>query len=207
MKKQEQATTKMSATAAAANGVVSAIGTKPTLIEVSPMRFLIMDAPRQANLHLYIREMRKHHVVHVVRVCEPTYVGGELQSAGIDLHEMEYKDGTSPSPELIRSWLELVDRTFYATTTSTATTGGAAASSDPPPCIAVHCVAGLGRAPVMVAIALIEFAGMDPVEAVSFLREKRRGAINEKQLLYLGEYKKQYKKSAGGGGESCCVIL
>ena len=184
-----------------ANGaaVVSSIGTKPTLVEVSPMRFLIMDAPRQTNLHLYIREMRKHHVVHVVRVCEPTYVGGELKSAGIDLHEMEYKDGTSPSPELIRSWLELVDRTFYNTT------GGA--STDPPPCIAVHCVAGLGRAPVMVAIALIEFAGMDPVEAVSFLREKRRGAINEKQLLYLGEYKKQYKKNGPGGSDACCVIL
>ena len=187
------------------NAVVSAIGTKPTLIDVKPLRFLIMDAPRQANLHLYIREMRKHHVVHVVRVCEPTYVGGELQSAGIALHEMEYKDGTSPSPDLIRSWLELVDRTFY-NNTSTAATGGAS-SLDPPPCIAVHCVAGLGRAPVMVAIALIEFAGMDPVEAVSFLREKRRGAINEKQLLYLGEYKKQYKKNGASGGEACCVIL
>ena len=198
MKKQEQAV-KMTASA---NGV-SAIGTKPTLIEVSPMRFLIMDAPRQANLHLYIREMRKHHVVHVVRVCEPTYVGGELESAGICLHEMEYKDGTSPSPELIRSWLELVDKTFYG-----GNNNAGATSSDPPPCIAVHCVAGLGRAPVMVAIALIEFAGMDPVEAVSFLREKRRGAINEKQLLYLGEYKKMYKSGAGGAaGDACCVIL
>ena len=193
-KPQEQALLNMS------NGAASTIGTKPTLVEVPPLRFLIMDAPRQANLHLYIKEMRKHHVVHVVRVCEPTYAGGELQSAGICLHEMEYKDGTSPSTELIRSWLELVDATFYD--------GTATSSSDPPPCIAVHCVAGLGRAPVLVAIALIEFAGMDPVEAVSFLRQKRRGAINEKQLLYLGEYKKQYKKKASTAGESgCCVIL
>lgn len=181
------------------NGTVSSIGTKPTLVEVPPMRFLIMDAPRQQNLHLYIREMRKHHVVHVVRVCEPTYVGGELSNAGICLHEMEYKDGTSPSGDLINSWLQLVEKTFY-------TDNGA---KDAQPCIAVHCVAGLGRAPVMVAIALIEFAGMDPVEAVTFLREKRRGAINEKQLSYLGEYKKQYKKkgAAAGGDGGCCVIL
>jgi protein tyrosine phosphatase type 4A len=61
----------------------------------------------------------------------------------------------------------------------------------------------------MVAIALIEFANMDPVEAVSFIRQRRRGAINEKQLLYLEGYKRQYRRAgAGGGGEAaCCVIL
>ena len=88
-------------TSGSGTGASVSIGTKPTLIEHKPMRFLIMDAPRQANLHIYIKEMRKHHVVDVVRVCEPTYHSGELNSAGIDLHEMEYKDGTSPSKELI----------------------------------------------------------------------------------------------------------
>jgi protein tyrosine phosphatase type 4A len=175
------------------------IGTKPTLIEVKPMRFLIMDAPRQGNLHVYIKEMRKHHVTDVVRVCEPTYRGGELSSAGIGLHEMEYKDGTSPSRELILAWLQLVEKTFYQNSNPAAD----AASS----CIAVHCVAGLGRAPVMVAIALIEFANMDPVEAVTLIRERRRGAINEKQLLYLEGYKKQYKASGAAGEAGCCVIL
>jgi protein tyrosine phosphatase type IVA len=182
------------------NGAVQvSIGTKPTLIEKGPMRFLIMDAPRQSNLHLYIKEMRKNQVTEVVRVCEPTYRGDELSCAGINLHEMEYKDGTSPPKELIISWLQLVEKTFYQSTPPTDGTGAA---------IAVHCVAGLGRAPVMVAIALIEFAGMDPVESVTFIRNKRRGAINEKQLLYLEGYKKIYKRNGGNGAESsCCVIL
>lgn len=39
------------------------------------------------------------------------------------------------------------------------------------PCIAVHCVAGLGRAPVLVAIALIE-AGMKFEDAVEMIRGK-----------------------------------
>jgi protein tyrosine phosphatase type 4A len=186
-------------TSGSGTGASFSIGTKPTLIEHKPMRFLMMDAPRQANLHIYIKEMRKHHVVDVVRVCEPTYHSGELNSAGIDLHEMEYKDGTSPSKELIEKWLQLVEKTFYTNTTSSA--DGSA------PCIAVHCVAGLGRAPVLVAIALIEFANMDPVEAVSFLRERRRGAINEKQLLYLEGYKKFYRRNAGSGDSACCIIL
>jgi protein tyrosine phosphatase type 4A len=173
------------------------LGAKPTLIEVKSMRFLIMDAPRQANLYLYIKELRNQHVTDVVRVCEPTYSGKELESAGIGLHELEYKDGTSPPKEHIQAWLQLVDKTFF---------GEAAAGAAAQPAIAVHCVAGLGRAPVMVAIALIEFANMDPVEAVSFLRKRRRGAINEKQLLYLEGYKKQYRRN-GSAKAGCCVIL
>jgi protein tyrosine phosphatase type 4A len=179
------------------NGVMMAnamtIGTEPTFIEVKQMRFLVMDAPRQGNLHLYIKKLRKHHVTDIVRYCEPTYKSEELTNAGIRLHEMEFKDGTSPSKEIIMAWLQLVDKTFFQ---------GAGDNA----CIAVHCVAGLGRAPQMVAIALIEFGGMDPVEAVSYIRERRRGAINEKQLLYLEGYRKQYKR-AGGAEGGCCVIL
>lgn len=172
------------------------IGTKPTLIEVKPLKFIIMDAPRPNNLHVYLKEMKKHHVSHVARMCEPTYSVQELQQAGILVHEMEYKDGTSPPPEIITAWLKLVDETFFKN-------GNADA------CVAVHCVAGLGRAPVMVALALIEFANMDPVEAVSMIRERRRGAINEKQLLYLEGYKRSYKRSANGGGAEagCCVVM
>lgn len=172
------------------------IGTKPTLLEVGPkLRFLIMDAPRQGNLHLYIKEMRKHSVTDLVRVCEPTYQTGELQNAGIAVHNMEYPDGHSPPKDVIDEWLKVVDHAFYN-------------SSEPGmearPCVSVHCVAGLGRAPVMVAIALIEFDNMDPVDAVTLIRKHRRGAINEKQLLYLEGYKKSYKKSSATGG--CCVI-
>jgi protein tyrosine phosphatase type 4A len=190
------------------SGAVS-IGTKPTLIEVKPMRFLIMDAPRQGNLHVYMKEMRKHHVHHVVRVCEPTYQAGELENAGISLHEMGYQDGSSPAKELIDKWLQLVEKTFYQKQLNPATAAAteSSASVSAGECIAVHCVAGLGRAPVMVAVALIEFANMDPVEAVSFIRERRRGAINEKQLIYLEGYKKQYRRSGGGAETGCCVIL
>jgi protein tyrosine phosphatase type 4A len=56
--------------------------------------------------------------------------------------------------------------------------------SDLRPTIAVHCVAGLGRAPVLVAIALIEM-GMPPLDAVEFIRRYRRGAFNKPQIAYL----------------------
>jgi protein tyrosine phosphatase type IVA len=42
-------------------------------------------------------------------------------------------------------------------------------------------------APVLVAIALIEF-GLDPINAVEHIRKFRRGAINLRQLKYLEKY-------------------
>jgi protein tyrosine phosphatase type 4A len=251
------------------------IGTKPTLIANPakfPMKFLIMDAPRQSNLHLYIKECRKNHVTDLVRVCEKTYSTTELQAAGISVYEMEYPDGQSPPQAVIDGWLELVDSRFYdksiiprggtkasavapqndsaaaagdfeqptgnrsavkhpthalstvsnSSHNGEATNGGGGNGDGPSSgdvCIAVHCVAGLGRAPVMVAIALIEFANMDPVEAVGYIRRHRRGAINEKQLLYLEGYKKSYQRNkklrrggtsgsatAGDGGCGCTIM-
>lgn len=90
------------------------------------------------------------------------------------MQDMEFSDGSPPPKEIRERWLKLVKEAFLG--------GGS-----PSPCIAVHCVAGLGRAPVMVALALME-AGMKYETAVETIRERRRGAINQKQLAYLEKF-------------------
>jgi protein tyrosine phosphatase type 4A len=207
-------------------GVVS-ISSKPTPLTYGKLHFLIMDAPKQSNLHLYIRECRRFRVTDIVRVCEPTYHGAELSTAGIVLHEMAYDDGRIPPPIVLDSWLQLVEERFYTTNTTLPIKGAAGAVGDGgttdgttppvPGTIAVNCVAGLGRAPVLVAIALMEFENMDAVDAVTLIRRHRRGAINENQLMYLEGYKKRGRHrgkknggKGGGGGEtsSCgCSIM
>ena len=98
--------------------VVVSISSKPTLITHGKLRFLIMDAPRQTNLHLYIRECRRQRVTDIVRVCEPTYHGAELATAGIILHEMAYDDGRIPPPSVLDAWLNLVEERFFCATTT-----------------------------------------------------------------------------------------
>jgi len=60
-------------------------------------------------------------------------------------------------------------------------------------------VAGLGRAPVLVCIALVE-AGMDPYDAIGYIRKRRRGAINARQLQYIEAYKPSKSNVA------CCLL-
>jgi len=57
------------------------------------------------------------------------------------------------------------------------------------PTIAVHCVAGLGRAPILVAIAMIEL-GMANLDTVEFIRSHRRGCFNSHQIQYIDGYKR-----------------
>lgn len=77
---------------------------------------------------------------------------------------------------VIQPWLQLIDRERPNATT-----------------IAVHCVAGLGRAPVLVAIGLIEL-GMEPLDAIEFIRRKRRGAFNKPQITWLDHHYKPQSK-------------
>ena len=56
------------------------------------------------------------------------------------------------------------------------------------------------RAPVLVAIALIEY-GLDPINAVEHIRKFRRGAINLRQLKYLEKYHSRR------GNRAKCTIM
>ncbi|KAH3756476.1 phosphatases II [Pelomyxa schiedti] len=123
----------------ATSASVSSLPTPPSLIEYDKLKFLIFDAPSDENLSLYVQEFKKYNVRHVVRVCDPTYEEDALAAYGFILH-----------------WLCLVNKTFLDGNPFDETLG-------------VHCVAGLGRAPVLVALALIEH-GMPALAAVQLIR-------------------------------------
>ena len=209
-----------------ANATTAFMSSKPTLIvypdatsnannNTIQLRFLIMDAPRQHNLHLYIKECKRYGVTDIVRVCEPTYASNttELSNAGIALHDMAYDDGTSPPDAVLDAWLDIVESRMVHPVQNGSKTKLDNGSSDrrtDTPTIAVHCIAGLGRAPVLVAIALMEYGHLDAVFAVTLIRKLRRGAINRKQLTYLEQYKcrrTRHRNRNSSGANACCVVM
>ncbi|XP_032233311.1 protein tyrosine phosphatase type IVA 3 isoform X2 [Nematostella vectensis] len=105
------------------------------------------------------------------------------------IQDWPFDDGAAPPKQLVEDWLKLLKGKF---------------KERPGSCVAVHCVAGLGRAPVLVALALIE-SGMKYEDAVEFIRRKRRGAINAKQLSYLERYKPTKLLKEKDGGPNCVI--
>ena len=129
--------------------------------------------PTDANIDTYLKEMASANVAHLVRATESGYSAARVEAAGIKVHDMAFTDGEPPPESIISRWLALCADTF---------------KGDKRRAIAVHCIAGLGRAPVLVSIALIE-DGLDGLDAVELIRSKRRGAVNVKQV-----------RGGGGGG-------
>lgn len=158
-----------------------ALQNPPSLVEYGKLRFMIMDSPTDENLHLYLAALKPHNVGAWVRCCEEaSYSETAVTDLGISMHHWSFPDGEAPPKPLIEQWLELC---FSGERT-----------------VAVHCVAGLGRAPLLVSIALIE-AGLDPMDAVELIRKKRRGAINRVQLKYVESYTPMRRKNG-----NCAVM-
>ena len=156
-----------------------------SIIEYPPYRFLITKVPSDSIMPDYIKLLKANNVQTVIRACEPSYNAEILQREGIAVHEFNFPDGSGPPKAVLTKWLKILHDSFVESPAEGKT-------------IALHCVAGLGRAPVLVGIALIQ-AGVSPLEAIEFIRKRRKGALNTTQLKYLLKYKKQ------SNGKDCVI--
>uniref|UniRef100_H2YPY1 Uncharacterized protein n=1 Tax=Ciona savignyi TaxID=51511 RepID=H2YPY1_CIOSA len=166
---------------------------RPAPVEVrhKGMRFLITHNPTNATMEKFLEILNQYEADTVVRVCESTYDKEQLTAKGIQVMDWAFDDGAAPPKDVVEDWLKLLK---------------AHLKRSPETCIAVHCVAGLGRAPVLVALALME-SGMKYEDAVEFIRRKRRGAINSKQLQYLEKYRPKYcLRMRENGKASGCIV-
>ncbi|KAI3360855.1 hypothetical protein L3Q82_013075 [Scortum barcoo] len=136
--------------------VILATMNRPAPVELchKNMRFLITHNPTDSTLSSFIEDLKRYGATTVVRVCDITYDKTPLEKDGITVVDWPFDDGAPPPSKLVDDWLSLLKKKFQ---------------EDPGSCVAVHCVAGLGRAPVLVALALIE-SGMKYEDAIQLIR-------------------------------------
>jgi protein tyrosine phosphatase type 4A len=144
-----------------------------TEIRFKHLRFLITNSPADENVQSFIETCLKYGVTALVRVSEKTYDAKPIEAAGIKVYNLEYPDGSTPDSLIRDKWMNVIKENKNG-------------------CIAVHCVHGLGRSPVLVAMALRE-AGMSRQESIDFIRSRRRGSFNVRQLEFLQNYQSGHR--------------
>jgi len=151
--------------------------TQLTFIEYKTKRFYIGQSPTDENIRIFVKSLVANNIKHVVRLCKPMYDHTIIENENIYFYDLEMPDGLVPDKNIINQWNKINENVLDGEG------------------ILVHCVAGLGRAPLMVAISLINEL-MEPFEVIDLIRKKRPGSINSKQLEFLINYKPA-KKSNG----------
>ena len=139
---------------------------------------------------------KSQHVIKVVRMCESTTYPADKLPPELPIMELMSKDGDVPVDEDINKWLALVTETY-----GTPAEAKKKPKNEDGDAIAVHCVAGLGRSPLLVAVALMEYGceGGKALQVIEYVRARRRKALNKPQLDFLKSYKPRLSKD--------CIIM
>lgn len=150
---------------------MSSIVNSFTHIKLNGLKVFISESPSNCTIGRFINELRTRGIKHVVRLCGQTYDPSPLVDSNIIFHDLFYPNGSIPTKELLTTWNNIIKL------------------NEP---VLVHCVSGLGRAPVLVTISLIENK-MNHDIAIQYIRKKRPGSLNSNQQKLLCDYKSPKK--------------
>jgi protein tyrosine phosphatase type 4A len=148
------------------------------------LNFVITSTPTDSNIGIYVSYIKNNNITNMVRACESAYDESSIQKI-CEIKPIVFNDGKFPSNEQVFEWIDYIYNVFY--------------KCDNQNKILIHCVAGLGRAPLLVGIALIVCESMDPFQAIDLLRTTVKQCLNNKQINYLADtnwsvYRKKFKR-------------
>lgn len=139
---------------------------------IIPQKILAFSTPtdKKLNPHSltaldYVPIFKKLGVSLVIRLNQPAYDKQAFISHGIKHKDLFFPDGSTPSTDIIKKFIELVEAE--------------------PKAVAVHCKAGLGRTGTLIgmyAMKHYKFCGSD---MIAFLRIMRPGSVLGPQQQFL----------------------
>ena len=155
-----------------------------TFFETKNNLFLVSNSPIDNDMNEFISILHKNNINTVIRLCDKIYNENNILDKDIHFYDMYIEDGSIPNDNIIKQFLDICSKHKN---------------------IALHCKSGLGRAPTMICVALIVKEKLDPVESITLIRSKIKGAFNTKQLQFIiNEIPK--KKKLCKGDMNCQIM-
>lgn len=155
-----------------------------SLLSISPFSYIVTATPNPNNISYYKDLFLKKNIGTIVRLCcEKMYDKNEFEKIGIKVIDMPLQDGNVPNIEQIKKWLKI-----------------AKTEKNRRKNIVIHCISGLGRAPLFVCICLICLDKMENENAIAYVRKCIPYAFNSRQLKFL------YKFNISSIYQKSCII-
>jgi protein tyrosine phosphatase type 4A len=145
--------------------------------------FIITASPNEKNINTYIDFLKNKNIELVIKVTNNTLYDLKIyEKSSIKLKELIFDDGSVPSDSIILELMNLIKNYNK---------------------ICIHCVAGLGRAPLLMCLILILEFDYNRTDALIEIRKKIPYALNTIQVEFISDLKiNKYKKS-----KKICNIL
>ncbi|KAI0069245.1 phosphatases II [Artomyces pyxidatus] len=138
----------------------------------SPAKSLALQRKLPTPFQNCLEYFEQRNIKLVVRLNNELYDRNTFLERGIDHLELYFDDGTNPTDEIVRRFIDVSDEIIQA--------GGS---------VAVHCKAGLGRTGTLIGAYLIWKYGFTASEAIAFMRIVRPGCVVGPQQQFM--YSKQ----------------
>lgn len=135
------------------------------------IKFLVCDSPTDEYIEEYKNLWLANKVEIVFRIAGVYSTSLPLANGIRITDEIKFEDGGVPTEANLERWRAAVAEIE---------------NDQSRPTVAIHCIGGVGRAPALVAVALVD-AGVAPEDAIEFIRNRRRGSLNRKQISWICE--------------------